>query len=118
MAAMQPWLGAPYVFGGNTLAGVDCSGFSLAIYRQVHGVALPRTAQLQFNVLEHPAEPAEGDLVFFFGTYDSRPDWISHVGIYIGSGWMISAIEPRLGRQSLSDPYWRSHLVGYGRLRR
>lgn len=118
-AMIQPWLGVPYVFGGNTLAGVDCSGFSLAIAR-AQGVNLPRTAQGQWDVMQHiaAADVQVGDYVFFHSTYDSRPDWVSHVGVYVGSGWMVSAIVPRLGRQNLSDPYWRAHLIGFARFRR
>ncbi len=116
LAAIAPWIGTPYVFGGNTRAGVDCSGFTLAIYRDVFRVQLPRTAQSQYNVMQHPANPEFGDLVFFAGTYDSRPDFISHVGIYIGDGWMESAIQPTLGRQNLSTPYWRQHFVAWGRI--
>ncbi len=116
MQTIQPWYGTPYVFGGNTRAGVDCSGFVLATARSVFGVNLPRTAQGQYDATERVTEPRAGDLVFFTRTYQS-PDWITHVGWYIGSGWMVSAIEPTLGRQSLSTPYWSSHLVGYGRLR-
>lgn len=117
-AEIRPWIGSHYVFGGNIIGAVDCSGFTLAIERQ-RGYALPRTAQGQYNVTTHisPGEAQAGDLVFFAGTYDSRPDYISHVGIYLGDGVMVSAIEPTLGRQDLSSPYWRSHMVGFGRLR-
>ena len=118
-AIIAPWLGVPYVFGGNTLAGVDCSGFSLAVAR-AQGINLPRTAQGQWDVMQHvsQADARPGDFVFFHSTYDSRPDFISHVGIYVGSGWQVSAVVPRLGRQNLSDAYWRAHLVGYARFRR
>lgn len=116
LASIAPWLGTPYVFGGNTRGGVDCSGFTLAVYRDVFRVQLPRTAQTQYNALQHPAQPDFGDLVFFAGTYDSRPDFISHVGIYIGDGWMISAVEPYLGRQDLNSAYWRQHFVAFGRI--
>lgn len=114
---IQPWLGSPYVFGGNVVGAVDCSGFTVAIWRQ-RGVQLPRTAQGQYNVSQRvpPDQAAYGDLVFFAGTYDSRPDFISHVGIYLGSGVMVSAIQPVLGRQDLNSTYWRSHLVGFGRV--
>lgn len=116
---IQPWMGSRYVFGGNVIGAVDCSGFTLAIERQ-RGYQLPRTAQGQYNVTARiPADQAQpNDLVFFAGTYDSRPDFISHVGIYLGGGIMVSAIEPTLGRQDLNTPYWRSHFVGFGRLQR
>ncbi len=114
---IQPWLGSPYVFGGNGPAGrgVDCSGFTLRIYAQL-GVSLPRTAQTQFNATARVSDPQPGDLVFFKATYDS-PDFITHVGIYMGGGRMVSAVEPTLGWASLDTAYWRAHLAGYGRVR-
>jgi len=116
MAAIAPWMGVPYVFGGNTRAGVDCSGFTVAVFRAL-GVSLPRTAQTQYDATLRVLEPQIGDLVFFEGTYDSRPDRISHVGIVVGTGVMVSAVQPSVGRQSLGSAYWQSHFVGYGRIR-
>jgi hypothetical protein len=115
MAHIEPWLGTPYVFGGCTLRGVDCSCFTQNVARAM-GTSLPRTAQLQWNATERTASPVIGDLVFFERTYSS-PDRITHVGFYIGDGWMISAVEPVLGRQSINSPFWRSHFAGFGRVR-
>lgn len=112
---IRPWYDSRYVFGGNVIGGVDCSGFTKAIFERL-GVNLPRTAQTQYNVAQKVITPRVGDLVFFFGTYDSRPDFISHVGIYLGGDTMVSAVEPTLGRQSLSSAYWRAHMVGFGRV--
>lgn len=112
---IAPWFGSRYLFGGNVVGAVDCSGFTKAVFAHL-GVNLPRTAQGQYNVAQKVAAPEPGDLVFFFGTYDSRPDFISHVGIYVGDGVMVSAIEPTLGRQNLNTAYWRAHFVGYGRI--
>jgi cell wall-associated NlpC family hydrolase len=112
---LSPWYGSRYVFGGNVIGAVDCSGFTVAVFRQL-GVNLPRTAQTQFNVARKVTDPRPLDLVFFYGTYDSRPDFISHVGIYLGDGVMVSAVEPVLGRQRLDTPYWRQHMVAFGRV--
>jgi hypothetical protein len=112
---VRPWYGSPYDFGGDVRSGVDCSGFTVAVYRQL-GVNLPRTAQSQYNVARKVDTPRVGDLVFFYGTYDSRPDFISHVGIFLGGDTMVSAVVPSLGQQSLSSAYWRSHFVSFGRI--
>jgi len=112
---IAPWFGSRYVFGGNVIGGVDCSGFTKAIFARL-GVNLPRTAQGQYNVAQKVSAPEPGDLVFFFGTYDSRPDFISHVGIYVGDGVMVSAVEPTLGRQNINSAWWRAHFVGFGRI--
>jgi cell wall-associated NlpC family hydrolase len=118
-AQIQPWLGSRYVFGGNVIGAVDCSGLVVGVERAL-GVSMPRTAQTQFNATTRidASQLQPGDLVFFAGTYDSRPDFISHVGIYVGNGWMVSAIEPVVSRQQIDSPYWRSHYAGAGRIRR
>ena len=54
-----------------------------------------------------------GDLVFFVGTYDTPG--VSHVGIYVGDGWMIHAGNP-IGYVNLNTSYWQSHFYTYGRL--
>uniref|UniRef100_UPI003AF114D5 C40 family peptidase n=1 Tax=Dysosmobacter sp. TaxID=2591382 RepID=UPI003AF114D5 len=54
-----------------------------------------------------------GDLVFFTGTYDTPG--ISHVGIYVGDGWMLHCGDP-ISYANLNSSYWQSHLYAYGRL--
>ncbi|MBN2247298.1 MAG: C40 family peptidase [Coriobacteriia bacterium] len=87
------YLGVPYVWGGSSPSGFDCSGLVCYVYRQV-GVSLPRTSQSQFRVGQHiPADQVDqlqpGDLVFF-GT-DGDPSRVHHVGIYIGGGDYVHA---------------------------
>jgi cell wall-associated NlpC family hydrolase len=85
---VQPLLGIPYRFGGSTLAGFDCSGFTRYVYNSL-GISLPRTAAEQFTkgtaVSINAIQP--GDLIFF----DTGGGSISHVGIYMGSGKMAHA---------------------------
>lgn len=92
VAAMR-FLGVPYVWGGSTPAGFDCSGLTQYCYAQV-GVSIPRTARDQYFAA--PRIPAgrldllqPGDLVFF--AYDHDPQQIHHVGIYAGNGTYIHA---------------------------
>lgn len=115
MRAIQPWMGVPYLFGGTTLRGVDCSAFVQAVFR-VLGYSLPRTAQTQYDAVQLVSQPEVGDLLFFQRTYDS-PDRITHVGILVAPGIMVSAIEPTVGRQSLASPFWVAHYAGAGRIR-
>jgi hypothetical protein len=111
--AMQSWYGTPYLLGGASHAAVDCSAFVQAVFATI-GVHLPRTAQTQWNAVQHVSDPRPGDLVFFQGTYPT-PDTVTHIGIVIGPGLMVSAIEPTLGVQSFTTQYWQQHFYGFGR---
>ena len=84
------YLGVPYTWGGEKPStGMDCSGFTMYVYRQ-HGVTLPHYAadQQLMGVPVAPAEARAGDLVFF-------GDPAYHVALYIGDGKIIEA--PRTG---------------------
>jgi cell wall-associated NlpC family hydrolase len=85
--AMQG-VGTPYVWGGTSTSGWDCSGFTQWVYSQV-GVDLPRTSQTQGSALTPTSSPKAGDLVVQNGG--------SHIGIYLGDGKMISALNPSQG---------------------
>lgn len=112
-------IGRPYAWGGASPAtSFDCSGLVQWVYRQV-GVSLPRTAQEQYDAtIRLSAEQLQpGDLVFF-QICCQEPDWVTHVGIYIGHGEMIHApTEGDVVRiTSIETPYWQSHWVGAGRV--
>lgn len=83
----QTWRGVPYVFGGCSRGGVDCSCLVENVYA-AFGIQLPRVAVDQFNATTPVSEPQPGDLVFFANTYEPG---ISHVGIYISCGLQINA---------------------------
>lgn len=112
-------LGTPYVWGGSSPGGFDCSGLVQWVYGRV-GIALPRTAQAQFNATDRVPrdELRPGDLVFFQSTYPSA-DLITHVGIYVGNGFMLNApAEGDVVRQMpLSSPFWAAHYAGAGRVK-
>jgi len=112
----QQQVGRQYVWGGTGPNGFDCSGLVQWVYAQV-GQQLPRTAQAQYQASQAVQNPQPGDLAFFKGTDPTSQEFITHVGIVIGNGQMVTATDPAHGVQiaSLNNPYWQQHLVGYGR---
>jgi cell wall-associated NlpC family hydrolase len=105
------YLGTPYVWGGMSPSGFDCSGFTSYVYAQA-GVSLPHHAASQFSYGTPVSqdELAPGDLVFF--------DGLGHVGIYIGAGQFIHS--PHTGDvvkiSSLYDSWYASTWVGGRRI--
>lgn len=95
----KEFIGVPYVYGGTTPSGFDCSGFVKYVYEKF-GISLPRISYDQINVGQSVSEAdlQAGDLVFFRGG--------DHVGIYVGDGQYIHA--PRTGRNVTIEPLNRS----------
>ena len=110
-------IGAPYVWGAEGSDTFDCSGLVLWVYEQL-GLQVPRTAQQQFEwaVPIETSQLQPGDLVFYENTYPS-PDRITHVGIYVGNGTIVMALNTGdfVREVPLSDPYWSAHFVSAGR---
>jgi cell wall-associated NlpC family hydrolase len=105
--------GVPYVFGGTTRSGFDCSGFTKYVF-EGSGISLPRTSYAQFDagtaVKKDQLQP--GDLVFF-STYAKGA---SHVGIYIGGGSFVHASNSGVRTTSLSDSYYSARYLGARRV--
>ena len=105
-------MGTPYVWGGSTPeTGFDCSGYVCWVYNQ-NGYDVGRTtANGLWNKIQHisEAEAKPGDLVFFKGTYDTPG--MSHTGIYLGNGMMVSAGDPS-STQTFTRPTGRSISLG------
>lgn len=106
-------VGVPYVFGGTSRSGFDCSGFTLYVFKG-SGISLPRTAAEQFRVGSSVsrAQLQSGDLVFFT-TYAPGA---SHVGIYIGGGNFVHASNSGVRTTSLSESYYASRYLGARRV--
>ena len=111
-------LGVPYLWGGRTPAGFDCSGFTQQVLWE-QGIALPRDAHHQFLASRPLAEneaPQPGDLVFFRG----RDGRMGHVGIGLGGPWYahcrgivrVNSADPR---NRLSDSDLNATMAGWRR---
>ncbi|QCU79495.1 cell wall lytic activity [Citricoccus sp. SGAir0253] len=104
VSAAYAGVGVPYVYGGKTTAGWDCSGFVAWAYRQA-GITIPsQTSAIRFSGKFVPtSNPKPGDLVYQNGG--------GHVGIYVGNGMMIGAQNPSVG--TFLHPVTRNPLLGY-----
>ena len=113
---IDEWWGTPYVLGGNSKNGVDCSYFTLDVMKDIFKVNLKRTAaeqyeqsfKIEWNDLK------EGDLIFFKTEGRRR---ISHVGIYIANNKFAHASTSQgVTIGDLTDPYWQRRLYSLGRV--
>lgn len=105
----KQYLGTPYVSGGASPAGFDCSGFVYYVFKQL-GFSMERTPAAQMNIGRTVAKKdlQAGDIVYFAGTVGSG---ISHVGIYVGNGQFIHAPNSRsvVSYSDLTTGYWSEH---------
>ena len=118
MAEAEKYIGFPYVWGGSSPStSFDCSGFvSWVVNNCGVGWNVGRlTAQGLYNICTpvSEAEAKPGDLVFFEYTYEGP--WITHVGIYVGEGWMVHAGNP-IGYLEIMTSKYSDNFVGFGRL--
>jgi cell wall-associated NlpC family hydrolase len=111
LAVAARYVGTPYVYGGSTPRGFDCSGFTSYVYRQL-GISLPRTANQQMQATRRVSrsQARAGDLVFFVSANRAY-----HVGIYAGKGKMYDS--PRSGKRVSKRAIWDAAVV-FGRVTR
>ena len=116
LAIAEENLGIPYVWGGESPSGFDCSGLIYYILKTL-GFSPARTTSAQYKMGTYVAKEdlQPGDLVFFSGTYKAG---ISHVGIYAGDGLFIHS--PHSGEvvkyDDLTEGYYDRHYYGARRM--
>lgn len=100
----KQFVGNRYVWGGTSLTkGADCSGFTLSVFKK-YGISLPHSsvAQAGYGVKVSPSQAQPGDLFFY-----AKGGRINHVAIYIGSGQVVHASNPKTGIR-VSSAYYRT----------
>lgn len=109
------WVGVKYKFGGLNKQGIDCSGFTYLLEKEIYGKNLPRRSKDQALAINRRslANLKEGDLIFFsFGGNE-----VDHVGVYLNSGFFVHASTKRgVVVDDLSIPAYQQAIVKMGTL--
>ncbi len=112
VSTAKKYLGTPYVYGGASPSGFDCSGFVYYVLNSL-GISVSRTLNTMYGqgTAVSKANLKPGDVVFFKNTYKVG---ISHVGIYVGGDQFIHAPNSRsvVSYASLNTTYWTNHYYG------
>jgi cell wall-associated NlpC family hydrolase len=114
-ALARQLIGLPYVYGGTTTAGFDCSGLTQWVYQHTgHGKTIDRIANDQFHEFKRISHAAAqpGDLVFFHET-SSPSSYVYHVGVYEGGNDMVAATTPS-GGVRIESMTWAGNTVTFG----
>ena len=110
LAYAKSMQGVPYVWGGTSANGVDCSGYIYHVFKKFgHNISRQSVAGY-WSSLQKTSNPQPGDLIYFKDTYKSGP---SHMGIYLGGGSFIQSGDKGVAIASLSNSYWSKHFLGY-----
>jgi hypothetical protein len=115
LESVDTWYGVRYRTGGNGKSGIDCSGFTVAVYAAVYGISLPRVSKEQYRISRKisTTELQEGDLLFF----NTRGSGVSHVGVYLGNNKFIHAtVSKGVMVNGLFESYYIQRFIGAGRI--
>jgi len=116
---IDEWLGTPYLWGGTTRNGIDCSAFVQKLVNYVYEVNVPRTSITQFysgwvELFWGTEYLSEGDFIFF---RTNKSKLVSHIGLYLKNGMFVNSSSKGVSIASLYDPYWKKVYVSAGRIK-
>jgi cell wall-associated NlpC family hydrolase len=104
----KKYIGVPYLWGGSTQAGFDCSGLVNYVFNKV-GVSVPRTVATLWAAEQRVSVPNPGDLVFFD---INQTGTATHVGIYTGDNKFIHAGSTGVTISDMTLTYWKTRYMG------
>ncbi|MGB0789681.1 MAG: C40 family peptidase [Marinirhabdus sp.] len=123
---IDEWMGTPYILGGESKRGIDCSAFAQYFYVDVYGYRLERTANKMYTAKSTDKFVGqeflkEGDILFFKKP-KSKNETVTHVGVYLKNNKFVSASgyrgPERITGVKISDlnhPWWQERLICAGR---
>ncbi|AZV42821.1 C40 family peptidase [Peribacillus asahii] len=109
----KKYVNVPYVWGGSTPKGFDCSGFLQYVFKESSNTTLPRTVAEIYKEGTKVSTPKVGDVVFF----ETYKPGASHAGIYIGNDQFIhSSSSKGVSITSMNNSYWKERYLGAKRM--
>ena len=116
--SINKYKGVPYKWGGDTMRGMDCSGFTMKVYKESARTTIPHNAASQYKLGAkiNRKKLKFGDLVFF---RDIESKGVSHVGIYVGNDNFVHAsLSKGVVTSSMNQPFYKKRYVSARRLLR
>ncbi|MFN4234817.1 MAG: C40 family peptidase [Bacteroidia bacterium] len=114
---IDDWMGVPYKYGGKDKSGIDCSGFTGLLYKEVYNknISGPTSTLIELTNIIPESELKEGDMVFF---QIEKKGKVSHVGVYLQNNKFVHATTKKgVMINDLSETYYRQHYFKSGRVK-
>lgn len=114
---VDEWMGVPYKYGGNDKNGIDCSGFTGLLYREVYNknISGPTSTLIDLTNIINESELKEGDMIFF---HIEKKGKVSHVGVYLQNNKFVHATTKKgVMINDLNENYYKQHYFKSGRVK-
>lgn len=123
-AFIDTWLGTPYLWGGCSKKGIDCSCFVMTLFDNVYNINVQRTSFTQFydkdvSLFKNRKKYSTGDLIFFKTNInrETRNNRVTHVGFYLTNGYFVQSSSKGVNIANLNYGFWNKSIVAAGRLK-